>query len=295
MTRAARPGRAAIGAVAAGGAAVAVAAAVAALAALAWRRATARAVARLDGPAPDDAPTVFVPAQLAGLPAPVARYLALALVPGQPLIRRARVGHAGTFQARPGRWSAFTSVEHASVRPPGFVWDATIRMLPVLPVRVRDGYARGEGAMRAAVAALVPVVRQRGTREIAESSLQRWLAEAPWFPTALLPGRAGAGVSWAAMDGRTARATIVDHGVTATVDFHFGEGGEIVRTSADRYRDVDGTPVRTPWVGHFHAWRRVDGMLVPMAGDAAWITPEGPLPYWRGRVVRAAYEWRAAR
>lgn len=291
MTRTARIGMATLGAAAAGGV---VAASVAALA---WQRATERAVARLGGATMDDAPAAFAPAQLAGLPAPVARYLALALVPGQPLIRRARVEHAGTFQSRPGQWSPFTSVEHASVRPPGFVWDARIRLAPALrmpQVRVRDGYARGEGAMRGAVAGLVPVVDQRGTRELAEASLQRWLAEAPWFPTALLPGAAGAGVAWAALDDRSARATVTDHGVTATVDFHFGADGEIVRTTADRYRDDRGTPVRTPWVGHFRDWRRVHGMLVPMEGDVGWVMPDGPQPYWRGRVTRAEYAWRGA-
>lgn len=276
-------------------------AAVAAAAAMAWSRGTARAVGRLRGPPPDaDAavpavPAVHARAQLAGLPAPVVRYLEFALLPGQPLVERARVEHVGTFQSRPGAWSAFTSVEHVAVRPPGFVWDATIRMVPALPVRVRDSYLEGAGAMRAAAGALVPVVDQQGTPEMAEASLQRFLAEAPWFPTALLPGDAGAGVEWTPIDDRTARATLRDRGVTAVVDFHFGPGGEVVRTSALRHRDVRGTPVRTPWVGHSRDYQRVQGMMVPMAGEVEWLAPEGRLPYWRGRITRATYELRRPR
>jgi hypothetical protein len=254
-----------------------------------WNRETARAVRRLALPetASTGAPRTYDPAQLAGLPAPVARYLAFALQPGQPLVRRARVEHTGEFQAGAGRWQPFTSVEHFVVRPPGFVWDAAIRAAPLVAVRVRDGYWNGEGSMRAAVAALVPVADQRGTPEMAEASLQRYLAEAPWVPTALLPS---AGVRWTAVDDTVARATLVDGDVTASVDFHFGASGEILRVSAVRWRDVRGTPVATPWVARSWDYRRLGGMMVPTAGDVEWRPPEGPMPYWRGRVARAEYE-----
>lgn len=288
MNRAMRIGATALGGVVAGGAAALAAAG------LAWDRATARAVERLGRYAPDGAPgdaaPLYSPALLDGLPAPVARYLAFALTPGQRVVRRARVEHAGEFRPRPGAWSPFTSVEHVAVRPPGFVWDATIRMLPLAPVRVRDGYLDGEGAMRASAAAIVPVVRRRGTREMAEASLMRWLAESPWYPTALLPAPAGAGVAWTPVDDRTARATLADRGVTVSVRFHFGASGEVVRTSAERYRDVDGTPVLTPWVGHMGDYARMHGMMIPMAGEVEWLAPEGPLPYWRGRITGLRYE-----
>ena len=287
MSRLTRIGAATLGGVAVGGLAAAAAAT------RVWDRATARAVARLA--AADDAlhggaPSHYTPALLAGLPAPVARYLEFALTPGQPLVRRARVEHAGTFAGRPGEWRRFTSVDAVVVRPPGFVWDAAIRMVPIVPVRVRDSYVRGEGAMLGALGGVLRVVDQRGTPEMAEASLQRFLAEAPWYPTALLPGDAGAGVTWTPIDDSTARATLTDGGVTASLDFHFAAHREVVRTSALRYRDVNGTPVLTPWVGYLGEYARADGMMVPMAGEVEWVTPDGPLPYWRGRITRVTYE-----
>jgi hypothetical protein len=254
-----------------------------------WHRETARAVGLLGGAerAPDGKETVFTREMLDGLPAPVARYFQFALAPGQRLIRRARVEHAGTFAARPGRWAPFASVQQVAVRPPGFVWDAAIRVGPGVQVRVRDSYLRGDGSMQAAAAALVTVVDQRGTPEMASASLMRYLAEAPWFPTALLPVE---GVEWRTVDDSTARATLADAGTSVTVDFHFGAGGEIVRVSADRYRDVGGTPVLTPWVGRSWDYERRHGMMIPTAGDVQWVTPGGSLPYWRARVVAVEYE-----
>ena len=258
-----------------------------------WSRQTARATRRLTSGVPvrrGPAAPRFALDQLHGLPVPVARYFEYALTPGQRVVRRARMEHAGDFLLRPRAWSRFTSVEVFTVCPPGFVWDATIHAAPLVAVRVRDMYSGGEGSMKGAIAGLVPVVDQHGTREMAEASLQRYLAEAPWVPTALLPG---AGVRWSAVDDTTARATLVDGAVTASVDFHFGADGAIERVSAVRWRDVDGTPVATPWAGRLWDYRRLDGMMVPTAGEVAWHPPEGPLPYWRGRVLRVVYEYGA--
>jgi len=33
-----------------------------------------------------------------------------------------------------------------------------------------------------------------------------------------------------------------------------------------------------------------DGMRVPMQGEVAWLLPEGPAPYWRGRITDIIYE-----
>jgi hypothetical protein len=270
----------------------AASAAAAVLGARAWERATARAVGRLGegaaGTADENTPARFARDELIGLPAPAARYFGFALTPGQPLVRHARLLQAGLFARSRDRWAPFTAVEDVTVRPPGFVWDARIRMAPLLTARVRDSYLAGQGAVRGTLGGLVTLVDTRGTPETAAASLQRYLAEAPWFPTALLPS---AGIVWTPIDRRTARATLADHGVSVWIDFHFGAQGEIVATSAERYRDVDGTTVLTPWEGEFSDYERLDGMMVPRRGRVAWVLPDGPFTYWRGRIVEAEYQF----
>lgn len=280
----ARVGAVAVGGLAAGAAAAAVAGGIL------WDRDTTRAVRRL-GADPTSAgaePVRFSPDQLAGLPAPVRRYFQFALTPGRPLPRRARLTQQGEFLSRPdGSWAPFAAVEHFSVTPPGFVWDASIRIAPLVAVRVRDSYLAGEGAMLGRLGGLVPVVDVRGGPEITQAALQRYLAEAVWLPSALLPD---AGVVWTAVDDVTARATLGDRGTTAWIEFRFGSRGEVVGTSTERYRLVDGRQVLTPWVGRFWDYERVEGMMVPREGEVAWVPPEGRLPYWRGRVTAFGFE-----
>ena len=276
---------------------------------LQWNREVSRMVAGLEAGASSPAsaprpaspssaaratPSTFSPRQLEGLPTPVARYFLFALQAGQPLVRAARVEHYGTFAAQPDAWERFTSVEHFRVRPPAFVWNASIRIgrLPsMLGVRVRDGYLNGEGTMYGAVAGLVPVADQQGTPEMAAGALARYLAEAVWFPTALLPGNAGAGVTWTPLDDRTARATLVDGLVSVSADFHFSPRGEVLRISGERYRDVAGRGVLTPWDARLREYTRRNGMMVPTYGEVAWRLPEGRQAYWRGRITRITYDW----
>jgi hypothetical protein len=48
--------------------------------------------------------------------------------------------------------------------------------------------------------------------------------------------------------------------------------------------------VPTPWQCRIWNYAERDGMRVPLDGEAAWLLPEGPRPYWRGHVTRLTYE-----
>ena len=233
--------------------------------------------------------TIIADGEMPALPSPVARYFAFALPPGHRNVTAARAKWTGTFLTKRGaKPSAFVAVQHFSVRPPGFVWDAKIKMIPLLPTFVRDSYVDGTGSMRARVGGLVSIVDRSGTPDLAEASLQRFLGEAVWFPTGLLPEF---GVQWTAIDDETARATVTDRGNAASVHFHFGEHGEITGCTAMRQRDVDGTSVLTPWRTRTCDYFRVDGMMIPRYAEAAWMLPCGPLTYWRGRLEKITYDY----
>jgi uncharacterized protein DUF6920 len=222
------------------------------------------------------------------LPQCVARYLEFALGADRRPIRRAHLRFTGTFAAKPNAWAPFRAEQDITPVPPGFVWDARIRVMGPVSVRVRDSYSGGVGTMRATVAGVFRIVHQRGTPEMAAASLQRFLAEAVWVPTALLPSDA---LSWSEIDDTTARVTLTDRGTTVSLDMTFGPRDEIVGTSGMRYRDVKGTPVPTLWVGEHRDYERIDGVMVPASGEVGWVLPDaGRTPYWRGRLVEVKFD-----
>lgn len=269
----------------------ALAAAAAWIGAARWRARGERLLAALEAARTPVTPERFDPAELSGLPAPVARYFRAALTEGQPMIGAVRLEHSGTFNMSETaeRWAPFTSTQRVSVRRPGFVWDAKMRLLPGLPARVHDAYVAGEGILHGTLLGLITLVEMRGTPEVAEGELMRFFAEAAWYPTALLPSQ---GVRWEAVDDTSARATLADGPLALTLLFRFDETGLIrsVRAQA-RGRASGGRVIPTPWEGRWSDYAARDGMRVPLRGEVAWVLPDGPRPYWRGRVTDLAYEF----
>ncbi len=222
------------------------------------------------------------------LPAPVRSYFDFALSEGQRMIEAASIQWEGEFAVKPRHWSAFTAKQHYRMHPPGFVWDARIQMTSILPVLVRDTYMDHVGSLRAAIGGVVRVADQHGAPELAAGELLRYLGEAVWYPTALLPS---AGVTWSAIDHRSAAATLTDGETSVSMVAHFAPTGEITSITAMRPREVKGVAVLTPWVAYLEEYSARDGMQVPVSGTVEWVLPTGRFPYWRGTLIDVHYDF----
>jgi hypothetical protein len=247
-----------------------------------WEQATRALIDEMRGgdrPAPP-------PRSMESLPEPVARYFDNVFTGEPPAARYARLTQIGEF-AMPAGWRPFQATQHVDLTRPGFVWDARIDMAPLVPVRVRDAYVRGRGSMRAKISSVVTVMDARDEPELASGALLRYLAEAAWFPIALLPSPA---LRWHAVDAASAQATLSDGGLEVAATFHFDDAGDITAVSAKRYREVEGEYVLTPWRGRFwnHAVREAG--RIPLNGEVSWMLPEGESPYWRGEIVEIALD-----
>ena len=188
-----------------------------------------------------------------------------------------------------GGWLPFQAAQHFTACSPGFVWEAHISMMPLVSVGVRDAYVNGQGGMQAKILALIPVLNEGGKTELSESALQRYLAEAAWLPTALLPGQ---GVQWSEIDDNSALATLTDSGITVSLEFEFNEIGEITGVyTSGRYREVNEKYELTPWFGSFRKYEDRHGIRIPVEGEVEWQLPEGSLPYWKGQITEIQYDF----
>lgn len=231
--------------------------------------------------------------ELEGLPAPVQRYFRAVLKDGQPMVTAVTVQHAGSFNVTAfgsrELWMPFTSEQRVVTNRPGFVWDARMTLLPGIAIRVHDAYAAGVGTLHPAVLGLFSLTNQRGTGDIARGELMRYMMEAAWYPTALLPSQ---GTTWSAVDEASADATMVDGDISMTMRFTFGAGGLIESVRADaRGAMVGGKVVQYPWGGRLSNYQEHAGMRVPLTGEAAWLPPGARKPYWRGTIKTAEYEF----
>jgi hypothetical protein len=233
---------------------------------------------------------VFRKDDLEGLPKPVQSYLTNALAEGQPYVTSVRLKQSGEFRLGDTTtpWKPFSAFQNFTVNSPGFIWDATIEMIPLVPVRVVDMYKEGEGTLEAKILSAIPVVDAEPSPEMNSGELMRYLAETVWFPSALLPGE---GVEWLPIDENSARATLNHNGTTVSLVFYFNNQNEVEHVFAEsRFREVEGTFEPTPWTGHFRNYQVRNGMLIPIDGEVAWNLPGGDLIYWRGHLEEIEYQ-----
>jgi len=256
-----------------------------------WNKATVRTVVKLHQAVTPGEAKAFSSQALDGLPAPVARYLRLVLRDGQPVVRSARLVQEGEMRLRrtERRWSPFTAQQEFTVPSAGFVWDARVRMLPILSARIRDSYIAGKGSMRGKLFGFIPVVNASHNPELAQGALQRYLSELVWFPTALLPGQ---GVTWSAIDDSRALATLSDSGMTVSLEFRFNDRGEVAEIfTPGRYREVERNYVLTPWGGRHWNYEERQGMLIPTEFAVVWHLRDGDFDWLRARVTDISYEF----
>jgi hypothetical protein len=224
------------------------------------------------------------------LPAPVGRYLRASLAEGRPLVRIAHLRQVGRLRIgdTSERWFPFCADHRATPLSIGFTWDARVRLAPLIHADVRDSYEGGTGAGKVTLLSIIPLGRDRGGIELNSGALHRFLAEAVWYPTALLPGP---GLSWSPIDDRKALATLTDHGISVSLQFHFNDADEVSAVYAsERYRKTGRGYEPTAWEGHFRKYERRDGMRVPLEGEVGWYLSGQWRSAWQGRIVELSYQ-----
>jgi hypothetical protein len=258
-----------------------------------WANVTQRLLDQLDAARVPVPPSRYDPTELEGLPAPVQRYFRAVLTNGQPIVTGVRVEHAGTFNVTAlgnrAMWMPFTSEQRVLTHRPGFVWNARMVLVPGIAMMVHDAYVAGVGTLHPSLMGLLPITHQHGTGDIARGELMRYMMEAAWYPTALLPSQ---GTKWVAHDDDSSDATMTDGDISMTMRFTFDAAGLIETIlAAARGALIGGKVVMMPWEGRMSNYQLRDGMRVPLTGEVAWLPRGARKPYWRGTIVSARYEF----
>jgi hypothetical protein len=168
---------------------------------------------------------------------------------------------------------------------------AVVSAESIVPARERAGWLVSAPRQPGSPGAEPPIAgdeADEAQRQAGEDLPVQLLAEAVWYPTALLPSQ---GVHWDPMDDSSARVSLTDGNTSVALEFRFKPEGFVTSVwSPARYRDVHRIQTPTPWQGRLSAYARHSGMRIPVEGEVEWQLPARPLPYWRGRIMEMAYE-----
>ena len=228
---------------------------------------------------------------LKSLPATVQKYFKNVLPDGQLFIKTSRLEQNGKLKISPKseNWSAFKASQIISEDKVSFLWDAKINIVPLLYVRVIDSLVNGIGAGRVYLMSVLPIGSDENKLELNSGALYRYLAEAVWHPTALLPQ---SGVTWESVSEKKAIAHFAKFNISISLAFIFNSNNEIIGVyTKDRYGKFGDKYIKYPWEGHFSDYKEFDGIKIPTKGEVGWHLPNGWWLFWKGNIVDAKFEF----
>lgn len=209
----------------------------------------------------------------ATLPPPVQRWLQRSGAEQHPPIVAVQLEQDLRMRLQPSqtKWTEGTAQQLFSVDPPRFIWTVDLMMAPGLPVQGRDQFRDGQGQMHIRIAGLLPVVNEQKKPTINSASLQRYLGEIAWFPTAAYSQH----ITWSAIDDRSARATLSYAGTTDSGVFTFDKRGDLESFTADRFQKTGPDAQRLPWTIEVLETAAPAGLRIPVRARAHWELPDG--------------------
>lgn len=175
------------------------------------------------------------------------------------------------------KWAPFTAEQWSAVHKVAFCWHARIKMAPLVSVVVEDAFEAGHGRLEAKVWGVLPVAHGSGP-SIDRGEAQRYLAELPWNPLAIVRNRE---LHFGEGEGGAVRVWF-DHPNTY-VDLRLDAAGDVVSAYATTREREEGEAA--PWEGFFADYTDFDGIRLPRRAEVSWVLPEGRFTYFRTTIT----------
>jgi len=181
-------------------------------------------------------------------------------------------------------WNNGTAEQYFTNQPPAFNWNINTKMNPILSVVGRDKFEDGKGEMIIKLLSLIPVANAKNGEKVNQATLQRYLAEIVWFPSASLSQY----IKWESIDDYSARATMEYKGTKGSGEFHFDKNGKFEKFVTMRYQDSNDTEP-TEWTVTATKTAEKNGIKIPVECEASWELESGKWTWLKLKITDIQY------
>jgi hypothetical protein len=223
---------------------------------------------------------------LLDLPPIVRMWLSNSGIIGEKLISNVYLTQELQLKLKPEQktWNNGTAEQYFTIQPPAFNWNISTEMNSMLSVVGRDKFEDGKGEMIIKLLSLIPVANAKNNEKVNQATLQRYLAEMVWFPSASLSQY----IEWETIDDYSARATMEHKGTKGSGEFHFDKDGNFVKFVAMRYKDSnDDEPIK--WTVTATKNEEKNGIKIPVECEASWESENGKWTWLKLKVTDIQY------
>lgn len=178
-----------------------------------------------------------------------------------------RLLQEGEMKTSPdGKWMTFTANQYFNCDNPSFVWKTRVKPLPFAFMNGRDKLINGEGQMLIKLFSMITLVNEGANEKINAASMQRYLAEMCWFPSAVINDYIG----WEAMEPTTAKAILTIGGKSVSGIFKFSNEGEMLSFETERYYGSGEDVVLKKWLIEMVDYKEFNGIKIPYKCKVTW-------------------------
>ena len=172
------------------------------------------------------------------------------------------------LKLKPGQkeWYHAEANQFFTIEPPAFNWSLKLRMNSFISLAGRDIFENGKGAMSIKLFYIIPLVNVKDNSKINQATLQRYLAEVVWFPSAALSPF----INWEQIDNTTAKATMSYEGTIGSGTFYFKKNGDFEKFEAIRYKDIAENSKPLLWTVTAVETEERNGIRIPTSLKADW-------------------------
>ncbi len=220
------------------------------------------------------------------LPEPVQKWLSKSGIIGQPMPKDVYLEQEAQLLLKPGQknWIPAKAQQYYTINPPTFIWSVNMKINKIIPLRGRDKFEKGKGEMSIKLFSFLPLVQEKGGEKLNQASMQRFLAELVWFPSAAIQPY----ISWEAIDQNTAKANMSFNNTKGSGIFHFDEEGNFKKFTCLRFKENDdGAP--TEWTVIATQTGIINGIKIPTACEVNWSLPNGDWNWYKIKINNLAY------
>ena len=206
------------------------------------------------------------------LPDIVQKWMRNSGVIDKEIINSARLVQIGKIKTKPnGKWMPFTAQQYFNIKNPAFQWTAKITSNSVIHTLARDKYINGKAEMLIKLQGLIPVVNVTENDKINAASMQRFLSEMCWFPSAALNDY----ITWIPIDKTSAKAILTYKAQSVSGVFKFNNEGDILVFETERYFGGSPSAKLEKWVIYMKDYKNFDGLKIPNRCEVIWKLKEG--------------------
>jgi len=223
---------------------------------------------------------------LLDLPPIVQKWLTNSGIIGKELISNVHLVQELQLKMKPEQtsWNNGTAEQYFTIQPPAFNWNINTEMNSILSVVGRDKFEDGKGEMIIKLLSLIPIANAKNDEKVNQATLQRYLAEIVWFPSAALSHY----IKWETIDDYSARAMMEYKGTKGSGEFHFDKDGNFEKFVAMRYQNSNDTEP-TEWTVTATKAEERNGIKIPVECEASWELESGKWTWLELKITDIQY------